>query len=227
MLIPFSVILAVLMFGLIMQPDMSTLVIICFTGVSMYLLASAPWWHIVCLGGAGAAFMVLFINTASYRLNRFLSFLQPHSDPMGKGYQLKQSAIAIGSGKIFGVANGFSLGLSRQKFGFLPEAITDSIFAIIAEELGFVGGLTLILLFLIFAWRGLKLAVKNINSFEGLLASGIVIWISLQALLNIGGIVGILPLTGIPLPFFSYGGSHIIAEMVGVGLLLNISKIKK
>ena len=119
---------------------------------------------------------------------------------------------------------GFSLGLSRQKFGFLPQPMTDSIFAIIGEEMGLLGCFALILLFLLFAWQGFKIALNSKNEFSKLLATGITFWITLQAFFNIGGIIGILPLAGIPLPFFSYGASHLITEMIGVGILLNISK---
>ncbi len=223
-LLPFFIILAVLFVGLIKQPDMTTLAIICAIGVVMYFSSSAPWWHIGILGGLGGAAFLIFARLEPYRWNRVINLLNPHADPLGKGFQVKQAAIAIGSGKYFGVGNGFALGLSRQKFGFLPESITDSIFAIVAEELGFLGAAFLIVLFLLFCWQGLKIAKKSGRTFEGLLALGITVWITLQAFANIGGITGILPLGGVPLPFFSYGGSHIMAELVGIGLLLNISR---
>ena len=223
-LIPFLIVMGVLFVGLILQPDLTTLMIICLAGALMYFASKAPFWHyivIVLLGGAG---FLVFAKLEPYRWNRVISMLNPHLDPLGKGYQLKQAAIAIGSGKIFGVGDEFSFGLSRQKFGFLPESITDSIFAIVGEELGFLGAVFLISLFLFFCYKGLKIAKRNGQSFEGFLALGITCWITLQSLANIGGIAGILPLGGIPLPFFSYGGSHIMAELIGVGLLLNISK---
>ena len=223
-LIPFLIILGVLFAGLILQPDMTTLMIICLVGALMYFASKAPWWHIfIMIGIGGVGFFVATI-LEPYRLNRVLTMFQPHIDPMGKGFQLKQAAVAIGSGKIFGVGDGFSLGLSRQKFGFLPESLTDSIFAIVGEELGFLGAVFLISLFLLLCYKGLKLAKQKGQTFEGFLVLGITCWITLQSLANIGGIVGILPLGGIPLPFFSYGGSHIMAELIGVGLLLNVSK---
>lgn len=139
---------------------------------------------------------------------------------MGKGYQLKQSLIAIGSGGLLGVG----LSWSRQKFVFLPESMSDSIFSILAEEMGFTGGLFLIFLFLLFLWRGMRISKRASDKFCALTALGISSWITLQAFINMGAMVGILPLTGIPLPFISYGGSHIVAELIGVGILLNISK---
>ena len=146
--------------------------------------------------------------------------LNPLYDPMGLGYQLKQSLIAVGSGGIFGLG----LGMSNQKFGFIPQTISDSVFAIFAEELGLIGSFLLIITFLFFLWRGFKIAKRSQDKFSKLFAIGFTVWISIQALVNIGAIIGILPLAGIPLPFISYGGSHIAVELIGAGILLNISK---
>ena len=220
----FLTILGILGIIFIFQNDLSTLVIIFLASVSIYFASSTPLLHsILIVFGSGGIF-ALIIKFTPYRLSRVLSLLNPNVDPLGIGYQLKQSLIAIGSGKLFGIGKGFSLGLSQQKFGFLPESMTDSIFAIIGEETGFLGCSLLILLFLLFAWQGLKISLKSSNEFYKLLALGITCWISFQAFFNIGGIIGILPIAGIPLPFFSYGSSHLITEMVGVGILLNISK---
>ncbi len=223
-LLPFVIIMAVLILALILQPDMTTLGIICFTGFLMYFSANVPWWHTIVLLVTGTGAFALFLKTSAYRLARFMSFLNPANDPMGVGYQLKQASIAIGSGKIFGIAQGFGFGLSRQKFGFLPEAITDSIFAIVGEELGFIGASLLVVLFFIFLVKGITIALRHKQCFARFVALGITIWISFQALLNIGGITGVLPMGGIPLPFFSYGGSHLLTEVISIGLLLNISK---
>jgi cell division protein FtsW len=133
---------------------------------------------------------------------------------------LKQSLISLGSGGFFGKG----LGMSVQKFNFLPTAMSDSIFAIIGEELGIVGGVSLIVLFVLIFWAGIKISKKSTDRFSSLVAFGIVTWITLQAFVNIASSAGIFPLAGIPLPFFSYGGSHLVVEMIGVGLLLNISK---
>lgn len=226
LLLPFLIILVILVIFLILQPDMSTLGIICFVGLSMYFAAATPWWHTLLMGVTGIAGGILLVKFTPYRLNRLLVFLKPEIDPLGIGYQLRQAKIALGSGKILGIDQGLNFGLSRQKFGFLPHPMTDSIFAIIGEEIGFIGAAFLIFLFLLFTWRGLKVAVNSKENFEKLLALGIIVWLTFQAFFNIGGIIGILPLAGIPLPFFSYGGSHLIAELIGVGILLNISRSK-
>lgn len=220
----FLFVLGVLGLILINQPDFSTLAIIFLASLAVYFASSTPWWHsvLILLGGGGIG--VILIKIAPYRLNRVLPVLNPEIDPLGIGYQLKQALIAIGSGKLWGIGKGLSLGLSQQKFGFLPQPMTDSIFAIIGEELGFLGASLLIFLFLVFAWRGFKTGIESKDEFLKLLAVGITCFIVFQAFLNIGGIIGILPLAGIPLPFFSYGASHLITEFIGIGILLNISK---
>ncbi|MEF8847450.1 MAG: putative lipid II flippase FtsW [Candidatus Paceibacterota bacterium] len=219
-LIAFVVVLIPALVLLYLQPDTSTLVLILTITGLMYFAAETPWWHSLALTGVGVSGLFLLIAMAPYRMKRFMVFLKPGIDPMGVGYQLRQALIAIGSGGIFGRG----LGLSRQKFGFLPHAMSDSIFAILGEEAGFIGGLTIIVLFLLFLWKSLDVAKKAPNQFAKLTAVGITSWITLQAFVNIGAMTGVLPLTGIPLPFISYGGSHLIAELIGIGILLNISK---
>ena len=205
---------------LIFQPDISTLLVIILVATLMYFLAKTPLWHsILLIFMIILAFLVL-IKIAPYRFNRILVFLNPELDPMGIGYQIKQALIAIGSGGIFGSG----LGLSLQKFGFLPHSISDSIFAIFAEETGFLGSLVLVLLYLVFFWRGLKIGKQTGDNFSKFCAFGTTFWITLQAFVNIGSMIGILPLTGIPLPFISYGGSALISELIGVGILFNISR---
>jgi cell division protein FtsW len=153
-------------------------------------------------------------------LSRFLTFLNPGADPLGTGYHINQALLAIGSGGLFGL--GF--GRSRQKYNFLPEAPSDSIFAIIGEELGMVGCLFLIALFAIVVWRGLLIARKAPDMFGRMLALGITCWIGFQAVLNMGALTGLLPLTGVTLPFVSLGGSSLMMIMAVSGILLNISK---
>jgi len=153
-------------------------------------------------------------------MKRFQGMLNPDLDPLGITYQIRQALITIGSGGIAGVG----LGMSQQKYGFIPFPMTDSIFAIFAEELGFLGSLALITLFLLFFWRGVVIAQKNKDDFVKLVSLGICSWIFIQAFVNIGAMVGLVPLTGIPLPFISYGKSHVIAEMAALGILLNASK---
>ena len=219
-LIPFLVILGVLALLLTLQSDVSTLTVIISVGILMYFSSGFPLWHtalavLICTGGIFG-----LIKIAPYRMKRILVFLNPGIDPMGIGYQMKQILIAVGSGGIFGLG----LGMSVQKFGWIPQTMSDSIFAIFAEETGFVGSVVLISLFLLLLWRGFRIAKMSRNKFSQLLAIGISCWISIQAFINIGAMIGILPLTGIPLPFISYGGSHIVAELIGIGILLNISK---
>lgn len=219
-LIPFLVIIGVTSMLLVFQPDISTLGIIVLVATLMYFLSGTPLKHTFLIIAIGIAGLASLTKIAPYRLNRLLVFIKPDIDPMGMGYQIKQSLIAVGSGGI----TGLGLGMSAQKFGFLPQPMSDSIFAIFAEETGLIGGLILIFLFLIFAWRGFKISKNTGDKFLQLTCLGITSWIVIQAFVNIGSMIGILPLTGIPLPFISYGGSALVAELIGVGILLNISK---
>jgi len=219
-LFAFLVVIGIAAIFLIFQPDISTLLVIILVATLMYFLARTPFWHSILITLIIIFGFLFLIKIAPYRFNRILVFLNPELDPMGIGYQIKQALIAIGSGGIFGSG----LGLSLQKFGFLPHSISDSIFAIFAEETGFIGSFILVLLYLIFFWRGLKIGKQSPEKFSKFCAFGITFWITLQAFVNIGSMIGILPLTGIPLPFISYGGSALISELIGVGILLNISK---
>lgn len=222
-LIPFAAIMAIVSTFLIIQPDVSTLGVIAATSLTMYFLSGTPLWHTLALVGFGFASLAALIATKPYRWHRLEVFLDPSFDPLGKGYQLKQALIGIGSGGLFGTG----LGLSFQKFGTLPEPISDSIFAVFAEEAGFVGSALLLLLFMAFVWRVFVVAQRVPDRFASLTASGIGVWIFLQAGINIGAMLGLVPLTGIPLPFISHGGSALATELVAVGILLNISKQAK
>lgn len=219
-LVPFLIVIAVVSLFLTLQSDVSTLAVIILVGALMYFSAGTPLWHNLLLIFLCALGLLGLIKIAPYRLKRILVFLNPGLDPMGIGYQVKQILIAIGSGGIFGLG----LGMSGQQFGFIPQTMSDSIFAIFSEETGFIGSLILISLFLILLWRGLRLAKKSKDKFSQLFSLGLSCWLCLQAFVNIGAMLGVLPLTGIPLPFISYGGSHLIAELTGIGILLNISK---
>ena len=218
--LPFVIFLSVISLILILQPDISTLGIIALTLVAMYFSVKTPLWHVPLIILTGIGGLALLIKFEPYRLERILVFLHPEADPMGMGFHVKQSLIAIGSGGIFGKG----LGMSSQKFGFLPQAMTDSVFAILGEETGILGCAILIFLFLAFFWLGIKIARKSNDKFRQLTAVGITSWIIIQAFVNVSSSMGIFPLSGIPLPFFSYGGSHLVTELIGVGLLLNISK---
>lgn len=216
----FGIVVGVVSLLLIFQPDISTLAVISLTALIMYFLAQTPFWHSLLTIALGITGLALLIKFASYRFNRLLVFLNPDTDPMGIGYQIKHALIAIGSGGI----GGLGLGMSNQKFGLLPQSMSDSLFAIFAEETGFVGALILLALFVVFLWVGFKIAKGKKDKFSQLCAFGITSWIILQGLINIGSIIGILPITGIPLPFISYGGSALIVELIGVGILLNIAR---
>ncbi len=219
-LAPFIAMLGAVALLLLLQRDVSTLGIIALVGTVMYFLAETPIWHIFFIMGGGLSAIFLIVRLAPYRFTRFITFLNPNLDPLGTGYHIKQALIGIGSGGITGVG----LGLSFQKFGVLPEPMSDSIFAIFAEEMGFLGGVLLLLLFLAFVLRAFIVAKRVKDHFAKFVAVGVASWIGLQAFINIGSMVGILPLAGIPLPFISYGGSALVSELIGVGLLLNISK---
>lgn len=219
-LIPFSIMMGIVAVFLVMQPDIGTLGVIVVSAGFLYFLAGGRIAQITTLALLGLAAFYLLVQAAPYRLSRIMVFLNPELDPQGIGYQINQAFIAIGSGGIFG--QGF--GRSIQKYSYLPEPVGDSIFAIFAEELGFIGVLILIALFAFFFWRGIGIALKAPDTFGVLLAAGISISIMAQAFINMAAISGLLPLTGIPLPFISYGGSSLVMTLTEVGVLLNISK---
>ena len=195
------------------------------TGTLVLMLFSkgAKFSHLLGLGLAALPGVYFAIVGKEYRASRFLSFLDPGADPLGSGYHLIQSLYALGSGGPVGLG----LGRSRQKWYYLPERHTDFIFAIIGEELGFLGAIFVLLLFLLFAWRGFRIAITAPDNFGSLLAVGITTMISLQALVNIGVVTGSLPITGIPLPLISYGGSSLLPSLAGIGILLNISRYSR
>jgi cell division protein FtsW len=217
--VPFIVFLGLITSALLVQRDLSTLGIISITLLVLYFSAKTPLWHTLALLASGAIICLFFIKFEPYRANRLLIFLHPDKDPLGIGLQLRQSLISLGSGGIFGKG----LGMSTLK-SILPMSMSDSIFAIIGEEIGAIGCITLIALFIYFFWLGIKIARNSSDRFSQMVAVGIVFWITFQAFINMSSVAGIFPLAGIPLPFFSYGGSHLAAELIGVGLLLNISK---
>lgn len=217
---PFVAVIGTIAAVLLLQKDLSTLIIICATGGVIYFCAQTPLKHIVLMGLAGIVCITSFILIEPYRMQRIENIFSPSKDVLGAGYHPQQALISIGSGEI----TGSGLGLSVQKFGFLPESITDSIFAIYAEETGFLGCFLLVSLFLLFAQRVFSMIKKIDNPSDKLIACGIGFWITLQAFINIGSMAGILPVSGIPLPFISSGGSHLMVELAAMGILLNISK---
>ncbi|KKP71364.1 MAG: Stage V sporulation protein E [Candidatus Moranbacteria bacterium GW2011_GWE2_35_2-] len=222
-LFPFLGILGIISFLVIKQPDTGTMGAIIMIAMSIFFVSGARLSHIFGLIIAALTGLMILIKIEPYRMNRLLTFMNPEVDPQGIGYQINQALLAIGSGGIFGLG----LGHSRQKFNYLPEPIGDSIFAVIGEELGLVGAIFLILLFVVVAFRGYRIAKNAPDEFGKLMAVGITSWIVFQAFINIAAISGIIPLTGIPLPFVSYGGTSLIFLMAGAGILLNISKQTK
>ena len=218
--IPFALFLAVVT-GLIMaQPDFGTSLIVILIAVMMYFVAGANPMHLLFGGVLGGALFLTVVRQKAYIMNRFLAFLDPAVDPLGIGYHIQQSLIAIGSGGILG--HGF--GNSRQKFEYLPEAQGDSIFAITSEELGFIGVIVLLIAFTIIALRGFRIARRVEDPFAKLVATGITSWITFQALINMGVNLALMPTTGVPLPFISYGGSSLVASTAAIGVLLHISQ---
>ncbi|MEX0916760.1 MAG: FtsW/RodA/SpoVE family cell cycle protein, partial [Candidatus Spechtbacterales bacterium] len=219
-LVPLLVLLGVLATLLILQPNFSTLLLVCCIGGAMYFVAGAPVRLIAGFGIVGVLGSWVLVRIAPYRFNRILAFLDPSGDPLGISYQVNQAFISIGSGRWFGT--GIFQGIQKQTF--LPEPMNDSIYAVWAEETGFIGASLLIILFVIFLWRVMRIVERAEDRFVKFAALGIGVWIFLQASINIGAMVGILPLTGMPLPFISYGSSSLIAALAASGLLLQFSK---
>lgn len=208
-------------FAMIMlQPDLGTGTVLVGASMIMIFVAGARMAHLFGLAMVGVAGLVALVAAAPYRLQRITAFLDPWQDPLGAGYQAIQSLYAIGPGGLVGLG----LGMSRQKYNYLPEPQTDFIFSIIAEELGFIGGATVLLLFTLLIWRGMRTAITAPDSFASLLAAGIVGMIAVQVIINIGVVIGMFPVTGITLPLVSYGGSSLTLMLTAIGVLLNISR---
>jgi len=206
--------------GLIMlEPDLGTTLAISGTIFVMLFAAGLRWHHIILIATAGIGVVAALIIQEPYRWKRIVGYLDPWSHASTEGYQTINSLYALGSGGFFGMG----LGNSRQKLDFLPEQHTDFIFAILGEELGFIGAFFVILLFFVIAWRGYRMALNCPDAFGSYLAVGLTTMIVLQACINIGVVTGLLPVTGISLPFISYGGSSLLFSMIGIGILLNIS----
>ncbi|MDD2807078.1 MAG: putative lipid II flippase FtsW [Patescibacteria group bacterium] len=219
-LIPFGAILGLVSLLIILQPDLGTLVVLATIAIIMYFAAGGRMIHLFGLVGLGLGLVGLMVARAPYRAARLMVFLHPELDPQGIGYHINQAFLAIGSGGWFGL--GF--GQSRQKFAYLPEVMGDSIFAVISEELGFIVALAVIMAFVLIVWRGLKILKVTNDDYARLLIIGIVSWFIFQAFYNIGAMIGLLPLTGIPLPFISYGGTALASTMAASGILINISR---
>jgi cell division protein FtsW len=218
--LPCAVVVGQLALLVYLQPDLGTAAIYVAILLVLLFLAGLRWRYVLATAGAGILALGLLILQAPYRVRRILSFLHPEGDPLGAGFQVRQSILAVASGGL----GGASLGESLQKLFFLPEPHTDFIFAVIAEELGFVGALAVILAFGVLFWRGARAAAGAPDRGGYYLGIGITAWLSLQAMVNIGVTLGMLPTKGIPLPFLSYGGSSLVVNLCALGVLLNISQ---
>jgi cell division protein FtsW len=207
--------------GLIMlEPDLGTTIVIVLTTLTLVFVAGASITHVLAFAGISGVAASILVLTGEYRIDRLIAFIRAEDDPAGKGFQTLQLLIALGSGGI----QGLGLGASRQKFFYVPGAHTDGIFAIIGEELGFIGSVLVLALFAVLIVRGFRVIARARDDFGALLATGIVAWIGFQAIINIGGITRMIPLTGIPLPFLSYGGSALMTMLAAIGVLLSVSR---
>ncbi len=214
-----TVALVSLIVGLL-QKDLGSAIVFNLIAFGIYFVAGGPIIGFLGFLGLGILGFVGFVLTSPYRMRRVLAFLDPFSDPQGFSYHISQVLIALGSGGILGLG----IGQSRQKFAYIPEVTTDSIFSVIGEEFGLVGGFVLLVIFGFIFSRGIKIAQNAPDNFGKLLAAGLTIWLGAQAIINLAAMVSLVPLTGVPLPFISYGGSALLANLISVGILINISK---
>lgn len=220
---PMILVLGPMLLLIVRQKDLGTTITIALTVFVMMYFAGARLSHLFTLAVTGLGGTIMLIFSEGYRRARFLTFFNPWADPTGHGFQIVQGLIAIGSGGLFGKG----LGMSRQKFFFLPNPHTDYIFAIISEELGLFISIGVVALFVALVFAGIRISLRAPDRFGMLLGGGIASLVGLQALINIGGVTGTIPLTGIPLPLVSYGGSSLILFMSGIGILLNLSGARK
>lgn len=218
---PFLISLGIITFIIaVLQRDLGTTIVFFVTSITLFIISGGPFKYLLGLIPFSIMGFLVFVLSSSYRKHRVLAFLDPFSDPQGYSYHISQVLIALGSGGFFGVG----LGQSRQKFEYIPEVTTDSIFAIVGEEFGFFGSVLLIILISFLIYRCFKIAENAQDQFGKLLAFGLTVWLGSQAVINLGAMVSLFPLTGVPLPFISYGGSALLANLMAIGILLNISK---
>ncbi len=222
-IIPFLLILLVPAVLLLLQPDTSTLVVIATAAAGMFFVTGCRWRDVGILVLVGFIALSALVAARPYILDRVVTFISPAADQLDSGYQIKQSLIAVGSGGVFG--RGF--GQSVQKFGYLPEPIGDSIFAVAAEEFGFLGATLIVGLFIAFVVRAFWVAARAPDYFGALVVVGITLLVATQALINIASMLGIIPLTGLPLPFISHGGTAMLVMLSAMGIVLSVSKYAK
>jgi cell division protein FtsW len=219
-LIPVGVALGVVCGLVLMGGDLGTTIVIALIGLTIYFVAGANLLHILAVAGLSVGVFLVMINAAAYRMSRILAWQDPFKYYLGAGYQPVHSLLALGSGGLFGVG----LGQARQKFLWLPQAHTDTIFSIIGEEFGFIGTMFIVSCFLVIAYRGMRIAGRSNDPFAALVAIGITAWLVFQALINIAVVTTVIPFTGLTLPFISYGGTSLVMSMAAAGILLNVSK---
>jgi len=218
--IPFAIMLSTISALIILQPDLGTLSVIILTSMAVFFASGAPAWNFISLGLFLIGLFVVFIRSSEYRWKRFLTFMDPQAEALGRSYHINQAFIAVSQGGFWGLGFGNSI----QKLKYLPEPHTDSIFAIICEELGFARSSLVLLAFFYLFYLGMNVAKNTKDTFGRLLAVGITASLTIQALVNIAAMLGIVPLTGVTLPFISYGGTSLVISFVQVGILLSISK---
>ncbi|MDQ3076233.1 MAG: putative lipid II flippase FtsW [bacterium] len=222
-ILPLLVMLLIIALVLLRQPDTKSFILISVTGLSMLFISGVPLKYIFGLGGGVAIFLSVLVFFTPYLQERVKTFIDPSQDAKGSSYQIQQSLIALGSGGVFGRGYGQSI----QKVTYLPEPQGDSIFAVLGEELGFLGTVITVLLYSAFTLRGLRIANNSPDQFSRLLVLGIVILITAQSFMNIASIIGVFPLTGVPLPFMSHGGTSLMIYLTAIGIVLQISKYQK
>lgn len=221
-LVPFGIITGITGIVMLLQPDTDTFLVMATGGLAMFVVAGARFRDLLILALCGVALIATVASLRPYVMDRLMTFMDPAADPLGSGWQINQSLIAVGSGGIAG--RGF--GQSIQKFEYLPEPIGDSIFAVYSEEFGFIGIVLLLSLFIAFALRGYKIAQNASDMFGVLVVTGIVTVIMCQAFLNMGAMLGVAPISGLPLPFISHGGTALLSTLAAVGIVLNVSKYR-
>jgi cell division protein FtsW len=217
--VPFNLVVGMIALLIVKQPDLGTAIVVTATAFAVYFVAGASLAHVGLVAAGASGFAWTLMHTAGYRHDRLTAFINPWNDPSGVGYHTIQALLALRYGGLFGRG----LGNSTQKY-VLPAPHTDSILSIIGEEWGLVGAIAVLLLFLVIAYRGMRITTAVPDQFGKLLAAGITSWITFQALMNFAVITSSVPFTGVPLPFVSYGGTSLVISMVGVGILLNISR---
>jgi cell division protein FtsW len=222
-LLSFVIPLFLVSFLIMLEPDLGTTLVVAAIGIFQIFISGVNVFYFFILVLTSLFFGVVLIISSDYRRARLMTFLEQTADPLGHGYHITQVLISLGLGGLFGVG----LGESKQKYLFLPEAATDSIFAVIAEEVGFLGSLVLIFLFVYLIYRGFKIAISSPDTFSKVATFGFVVWIGVQVLLNLGSMTALTPLTGIPLPFISYGGSSLVMLLASTGIILNISRYRQ